>query len=313
MQQDNTYPQFKRFICLFAMAILFLIGSPTYAQDTRKSILDINNSKIIKKANQFLDTTQKKINNFINKRIERVRDSLNKKTNRLLDKTGINEMNKLLPYERLLDKKYTLGRRAYQNTVSQFNYLFNADISLDEIIQKARDVHEDDYTELLPFYDYDLSITAKESIDSIIYRCNANIVLHDLRNNYTDDTYLLLAKSYLFHKDFDTAEKNLKMSAAVGSKIAENEGSTKVQLGMVALQKSNFKDSEKYFREALKISLDSDNKAMALLGMVQIYMNKRDIRAGKDFLMRAKNCKSKNEQVVAQIKDLDKHLARVPG
>jgi len=205
MQQDQTYPQFKRFICLFAMAILFLFGSPLNAQDTTKSILDVNNSKIIKKANQFLDTTQKKINNFINKKIERVRDSLNKKTNNLLEKTGINEIDKPLPYERLLDKKYTLGRRAYQNTVSQFNYLFNAEIALDEIIQKARDVNEDDYTELLPFYDYDLSITAKESIDSIIYRCNANIVLHDLRSNYVDDAYLLLAKSYLFHKNFDTA------------------------------------------------------------------------------------------------------------
>jgi hypothetical protein len=205
MQQDQTYPQFKRFICLFAMAILFLFGSPLYAQDSTKSILDVNNSKIIKKANQFLDTTQKKINNFINKKIERVRDSLNKKTNNLLEKTGINEIDKPLPYERLLDKKYTLGRRAYQNTVSQFNYLFNAEIALDEMIQKARDVNEDDYTELLPFYDYDLSITAKESIDSIIYRCNANIVLHDLRSNYVDDAYLLLAKSYLFHKNFDTA------------------------------------------------------------------------------------------------------------
>jgi len=205
MQQDNTYPQFKRFFCLFAMAILFLFGSPVYAQDTTKSILDINNSKIVKKTNQILDTTQNKINNFINKRIERVRDSLNKKTNKILEKTGINEIDKPLPYERLLDKKYTLGRRAYQNTVSQFNYLFNAEIELDEIIQKARDLNEDDYTELLPFYDYDLSITAKESIDSIIYRCNANIVLHDLRSNYVDDAYLLLAKSYLFHKNFDTA------------------------------------------------------------------------------------------------------------
>lgn len=205
MQQDQTYPQFKRFICLFAMAILLLIGSPIYAQDTTKSILDINNAKIVKKANQLLDTTQKKINNFINKKIERVRDSLNKKTNKILEKTGINEIDKPLPYERLLDKKYTLGRRAYQNTVSQFNYLFNAEITLDEIIQKARAIHEDDFTELLPFYDYDLSITAKESIDSIIYRCNANIVLHDLRSNYVDDAYLLLAKSYLFHKNFDTA------------------------------------------------------------------------------------------------------------
>ena len=205
MQLDNTYPKIKSFICLFAMAILFLIDNPIYAQDTTKSILDVNNTKIVKKTNQFLDTTQKKINNFISKKIERVKDSLNNKTNKLLEKTGINEIDKPLPYERLLDKKYTLGRRAYQNTVSQFNYLFNAEIALDEIIQKARDINEDDYTELLPFYDYDLSITAKESIDSIIYRCNANIVLHDLRSNYVDDAYLLLAKSYLFHKNFDTA------------------------------------------------------------------------------------------------------------
>ena len=205
MHQDNTYPKIKSFICLFAIAILFLIGNPIYAQDTTKSILDVNNTKIVKKTNQFLDTTQKKINNFISKKIERVKDSLNNKTNKLLEKTGINEIDKPLPYERLLDKKYTLGRRAYQNTVSQFNYLFNAEIALDEIIQKARDINEDDYTELLPFYDYDLSITAKESIDSIIYRCNANIVLHDLRSNYVDDAYLLLAKSYLFHKNFDTA------------------------------------------------------------------------------------------------------------
>lgn len=210
MAKEYKYPQSKRIICLIAMALICLWVQPSYAQDTTKSILDINNSKIVKKANQILDTTQKKINNFINKRIERVKDSLNKKTNQLLEKTGINEIDKPLPYERLLDKKYTLGRRAYQNTVSQFNYLFHAAISLDEIIQKARDLHEDDYTELLPFYDYDLSITAKESIDSLIYRCNANIVLHDLRSNYVDDAYLLLAKAYLFHKNFDTAASILQ-------------------------------------------------------------------------------------------------------
>ena len=72
MQLDNTYPKIKSFICLFAIAILFLIGNPIYAQDTTKSILDVNNTKIVKKTNQFLDTTQKKINNFISKKIERV-------------------------------------------------------------------------------------------------------------------------------------------------------------------------------------------------------------------------------------------------
>ena len=210
MAKESSYPQFKRFICLIAIASLSLWVSPSHAQDTTKTLLDINNSKILKKADKLLDTAQNRINRFINKKIQKVRDSLNKKTDRFLEKNGLNEIDKLLPYERLLDKKYTLGRRAYQNTVSQFNYLFHAEIGLDEIIQKARDLHEDDYTELLPFYDYDLSITAKESIDSIIYRCNANIVLHDLRSNYVDDAYLVLAKAYLFHKNFDTTASILQ-------------------------------------------------------------------------------------------------------
>ena len=210
MVQLCNYPQSKRLFCLMAIGILSIWSSQIYAQDSTKSILDINNLKLIKKANQFLDSNQKKINSFFNKKMESAKEGLNKKTNSLIEKTGINEIDKPLPYERLLNTKYTLGRRAYQNTVSQFNYLFNADVTLDEIIQKARDQHEDDFTELLPFYDYDLSITAKESIDSIIYRCNANIVLHDLRSNYVDDAYLLLAKAYLYHKNFDTAASILQ-------------------------------------------------------------------------------------------------------
>ncbi len=210
MAQAPNYPHLKRLFCLTAMGMLSLWSNQTYAQDSTKSILDINNSKLVKKANQFLDSNQKKINSFFNKKVDAAKDGLTKKSNSLIDKTGINEIDKPLPYERLLNKKYTLGRRAYQNTVSQFNYLFNAEVSLDEIIQKARAVHEDDFTELLPFYDYDLSVTAKESIDSIIYRCNANIVLHDLRSNYVDDAYLMLAKAYLFHKNFDTAASILQ-------------------------------------------------------------------------------------------------------
>ncbi len=210
MTLDLNYPHFKRLFCFITIGFLTQLSTPIYAQDTTKSILDINNSKLVKKANQFLDSNQKKINSFFNKKMDAAKDGLTKKTNSLIDKTGINEIDKPLPYERLLNKKYTLGRRAYQNTVSQFNYLFNAEESLNEIIQKARDLHEDDFTELLPFYDYDLSTTAKESIDSIIYRCNANIVLHDLRSNYVDDAYLMLAKAYLFHKNFDTAASILQ-------------------------------------------------------------------------------------------------------
>ncbi|MFY7733962.1 MAG: tetratricopeptide repeat protein, partial [Bacteroidia bacterium] len=135
-----------------------------------------------------------------------------------------------------------------------------------------------------------------------------NLLFKPIRSSY----YTLKGNLAMANKDFDSAEKLLKKSASIGSTLAENKGSTDVQLGMMALQKGSYKEGEKYMREALKGSLDNESQAMALLGMVQIYMNKRDIRASKDFLRRAKNCKAKNEQVVAQIKDLDKHLARVP-
>ena len=89
MAQEYNYPQFKRFICLIAMVLLSIWVRPSYAQDTTKSILDINNSKLIKKANQFLDTNQKKINNFLINKIEKAKNVLTNKSNDLIDKTGI--------------------------------------------------------------------------------------------------------------------------------------------------------------------------------------------------------------------------------
>ena len=206
------------------------------AQDTSRSILDINNSKLIKKINQLLDTNQKKINNLLFKKIDKVKDGLKEG----LDKTTkafipIDE-ERPLPYEVLQNKKYTLGRRAYQNTVSQFNYIFHAEQDLLDILQRARDNYKEDYTELISFYDYDLSTIAKEDIDSIIYRCNANVVLHDLRSNWVDDAYLLLAKAYLYHKNFDTAgsllqfinysfdEKENGMDLLIGSNLRNTKG-----------------------------------------------------------------------------------------
>ena len=210
--------------------------SPAQKTDSSRSLLDINNSKLIKKANSILDSTQKKANDFIFNRFNKLKGAANDKANKIVGKVIPQEIEKPLPYERLLNTKYTLGRRAYQNTVSQFNFLFNAEEELNANILKARNEYLDDYTTLISFYDYDLSTIAKNSIDSIIYRCNANIVLHDLRSNWVDDAYLLLAKAYLFHKDFDTAgsilqfinysfdDKEDGMDLPIGSNLRNTKG-----------------------------------------------------------------------------------------
>ena len=187
-------------ICLFATNPLQI-----YAQDTSSKLIDLNQNKIVKKINSLLDSTQNKIKNEIFNKANNLNQNINKGINNTVSKFTPVEEERPLPYEKLLNKKYTLGRRAYQNTVAQYNYLFYAEDELNELIQKARLKYQEDYSSLLSFYDYDLSDISKSSIDSIIYRCNANIVLHDLRSNFVDDSYLLLAKAYLFHKNYDTA------------------------------------------------------------------------------------------------------------
>ena len=177
------------------------------AQDTSNSLLNLNKLKLVKSARNLVDSTKKKLNeNVYNKINDATKDINNKVNSGIKSVANIEALDERpLPYERLLNTKYTLARRAYQNTVSQFNYLFNAEEELKEIIQKARNNYKEEYGNLLSFYDYDLATTSKSSFDSIIYRCNANIVLHDLRSNWVDDAYLLLGKSYLFHRNFDTA------------------------------------------------------------------------------------------------------------
>lgn len=109
--------------------------------------------------------------------------------------------------EKTGEKKFTLLRRITQNTYTHYNYYFNASNKLNDVIERAKTSHKDDYTQLLPFYNYNLEATSKskDDLDSIIYKCTAGILLHDLRNDWIDNLYILLGKAYLYRKDFDSA------------------------------------------------------------------------------------------------------------
>jgi tetratricopeptide (TPR) repeat protein len=113
--------------------------------------------------------------------------------------------NRPLPSEKTGDTKFSLPKRFYTNTVSRFNYYYNANRILDEVIAEAKQVHQDDYTQLLSFYNYDLSTGFKDPMDTVIYKATAGILLHDLRSDWVDKLYLLMGKAYLYRKDFDSA------------------------------------------------------------------------------------------------------------
>ncbi|MBX9781928.1 MAG: hypothetical protein K2X48_01410 [Chitinophagaceae bacterium] len=115
--------------------------------------------------------------------------------------------DKELGSEKTDTKKFTVPRRLFQGMITHYNYYYNANRKLDEIMQRARLAHRDDFNELLSFYNWSTKTTAGDSteLDSILYKATAGIVLHDLRNSYVDNLYQIIGKSYFLWRKFDSA------------------------------------------------------------------------------------------------------------
>jgi len=115
--------------------------------------------------------------------------------------------NRVLRSEKSDQKKFTVPKRFIQNTITHYNYYFNANNKLKEILDRAKASFTDDYSQLLPFYRYTLDATAADSIqlDSISYKAQTAIVLHDLRSDWADNMYILWGASYYYQQQFDSA------------------------------------------------------------------------------------------------------------
>jgi tetratricopeptide (TPR) repeat protein len=115
--------------------------------------------------------------------------------------------NRKLGSEKTADKKFTVVRNIYQNNITHYNYYFNASNRVNTVIDRAKLSQKDNYSNLLGFYPYTLDNTSSQKIelDSVIYTSTAGILLHDLRNDWIDNMYMLIGKAYFFRKDFDSA------------------------------------------------------------------------------------------------------------
>src|SRR5258706_5457446 len=115
--------------------------------------------------------------------------------------------NRTLRSEKSDKAKFGFPKRFIQNTVTHYNYFFNANNKLNEVLDRAKVSFKDDYSQLLPFYNYSLDVTAADTIqlDSINYKSQTGLALHDLRNDWADNLYLLCGISYYLKKQFDSA------------------------------------------------------------------------------------------------------------
>ena len=126
--------------------------------------------------------------------------------------------------------------------------------------------------------------------------------------------YTLKGNIAMMKQDFDVAEKNMKKGSDLGMPMKEAEGASLLQMGMLLMQKNDLKQGESYIRQAIRKGLpDKENQATAYLQLCSIMMTKREFRAAKEFFRKAKALKPTTQQIVDQIKQIEKYISRMPG
>jgi hypothetical protein len=137
-----------------------------------------------------------------------------------------------------------------------------------------------------------------------------NLLYKPIRSAY----YMLKSNFSTINENFDDAEAYIKRSLEAGISEKSVEGGAYLQLGVIAYKKGNKKEAYDHLRKAIQIGLpDKDSEASAYLQLAGICGERRDFKGLKHYYAKAKACKSKNEMIVSQIKEMDKYVSRYPG
>lgn len=137
-----------------------------------------------------------------------------------------------------------------------------------------------------------------------------NLLYKPVRSSY----YMLRANFSTMGEDLDKAEEDLRKGLEAGMPEKEYEGTAYLQLGSIAYKKGNTKEAYENLRKAVKIGLpDADNSAVAYLQLSSICMQRRDFKNAKIYFNKAKGLKPTNQQIIDQIKEMSKYIARIPG
>lgn len=115
--------------------------------------------------------------------------------------------NRTLGYEKTTETKFKTPRRFVQNSITHYNFYYNTNIKLNEVVARAKASFRDDFTRLLPFYNYTLETTArdKRNLDSVVDKVNTAILVRDLRNDWNDNLYMLMGQAYYYKNNLDSA------------------------------------------------------------------------------------------------------------
>lgn len=149
---------------------------------------------------------------------------------------------------------------------------------------------------------------AKQYLDKIKF---PRLLFKPIRSGY----YILQSNLSMASNDFEKAEASIRKSLKIKSKIVgDMEGSNLMQLGFIELKKGNTKQGRLHLMEAVKAGIpDKENLSAAYLQLCNIEAQRMQYKIAKQYFKKAKDLKPKNEEIVSQIKSMEKQINRMPG
>jgi tetratricopeptide (TPR) repeat protein len=127
--------------------------------------------------------------------------------------------------------------------------------------------------------------------------------------------YMIQSNLFLATDDLNAAEKNIRKSLNTKSKIVgDMEGTNLMQLAFIQLKKGEMKEARQNLLAAVKAGIpDKESLAACYLQLSSIEIQRKQNKVGKEYFRKAKALKPKSEEIVKQIQQMDKHIARLPG
>ena len=137
------------------------------------------------------------------------------------------------------------------------------------------------------------------------------LLFKPIRSGY----YILQSNLSMASNDLDKAEANIRQSLKIKSKIVgDMEGSNLMQLGFIELKKGNTKIARTHLLDAIKAGIpEKESLAAVHLQLCSIEAQRLQYRIAKEHFRKAKALKPKSEEIVNQIKQFEKQVARMPG
>lgn len=107
--------------------------------------------------------------------------------------------------QNFLRKPWTMNRRIYQNTVTRYNYYYNARNRYNTTMAEVAKGGTTNWDSLIAIESAASKDAGGGNMDSVIRKANMSIQIHDPRSKWFDNLYYLMGKAYFAKGDYENA------------------------------------------------------------------------------------------------------------